>query len=232
MKAYKRELSHFFSNKKEQDIKLKKALADKSFEEKKEIIEQHRESTKLDQGVYSINAEHQFQRKPYIRDIVYLELLKQDIKEKCLEFNKYKYDALYELIEVEEGRFDQFEVEIAELKKNRDDYISKRAAKQDEIKSFNDEIDFNIRQQIDAFQEAEKEDKKRIYTDIILMKKTKFDRIEPLLSMVEIDEYKTLLTDYLPIRGTEKKIAFTMGEEEELAPEVLEELPAKPSNEE
>jgi hypothetical protein len=224
MKAYKRELSHFFSNKKEQDIKLKRSLADKSFEDKKEIIAQYRETTKLDQGMYSID-EHQFERKQCIRDIHYLEVLKQDILDKYLEFNKYKYDALYGLIEVDEARFDQFEAEIAQLKQTRDKYISSKAEKLDELKSFNDETDFNIRQQVDAFNDAEKEDKKEIYRNIILLKKARFDKIEPLLSMLSIDNMNTLVTDYVPIKGNQKRILFDVGAEENFSPELLEELP-------
>ena len=222
MKAYKRELSHFFSNKKEQDIKLKRSLADKSFEEKKEIIAQYRETTKLDQGVYSID-EHQFERKQCIRDIHYLEILKQEIRDKYLEFNKYKYDALYDLIEVNEAKFDQFEAEIAQLKENRDKYISNKAEKLDELKSFNDEYEFNIRQQIDAFNDAEKEDKKEIYKNIILLKKARFEKIEPHLSMLNIEKQHTLVTDYVPIKGNQKRILFDVGAEENVSPELLEE---------
>lgn len=222
MKAYKRELSHFFSNKKEQDIKLKKSLADKSFEEKKEIIAQYRETAKLDQGVYSID-EHQFERKQCMRDIHYLEIVKQDIRNKYLEFNKYKYDALYDLIEVDEARFDQYEAEIAQLKKNRDNYISNKAEKKDQLKSFNDENEFNIRQQVDAFNAAEKEDKKEIYRNIILLKKARFEKIEPHLSMLTIDKLHTLVTDYVPIKGNQKRIMFNLGGEENVSPEILEE---------
>ena len=225
MKAYKRELSHFFSNKKEQDAKLKRSLADKSFEEKKEIIAQYRENIKLDQGVYSID-EHHFERKQSIRDIHYFELLKQDIRDKYLEFNKYKYDALYDLIEVDEARFDQYEAELAELKENRDKYIRKKAEQTDELKTFNDEIDFNIMQLIESFKVAEKEDKKQIYMNIILLKKTRFERIESRLSMLNIQNVNTLVTDYVPIKGNQKRIAaFDVGAEEEVSPEVLEELP-------
>ena len=222
MKAYKRELSHFFSNKKEQDDKLKRSLADKSFEEKKEIIAEYRQSAKLDQGMYSID-EHQFERKQCIRDIHYLEIVKQDIRDKYLEFNKYKYDALYDLIEVDEARFDQYEAEIAQLKKNRDNYISNKAEKTDQLKSFNDENEFNIRQQVDAFNAAEKEDKKEIYRNIILLKKARFEKIEPHLSMLTIDKLHTLVTDYVPIKGNQKRIMFNLGGEENVSPELLEE---------
>lgn len=227
MKAYKRELSHFFSNKKEQDAKLKRSLADKSFEEKKEIIAEYRETAKLDQGMYSID-EHQFERKQCIRDIHYLEIVKQDIRDKYLEFNKYKYDALYDLIEVDEARFDQFKSEIDQLKENRDKYISNKAEKLDELKSFHEETDFNIRQQVDAFNAAEKEDKKEIYKNIILLKKARFEKIEPRLSMLTLEHLHTLVTDYVPIKGNQKRIVFNVGAEENVSPEVLEEPEPEP----
>jgi hypothetical protein len=227
MKAYKRELSHFFSNKKEQDNKLKRALADKSFEEKKEIIAQYRETTKLEEGVYSID-EHHFDRKRFVRDTIHLEHLKDDIANTYLEFNKYKYDGLYELLEVDEARFDQYERQLAELKENRDKMIRKKSEKVDQIKSFNDEIDFNIRQLVDSFHAAEKENRKEIYMNIILLKKRRFDSILPHLSMLEIDKMSTLVTDYEPVKGNEKKIAaFNVTDEPELniSHEILEELP-------
>jgi hypothetical protein len=229
MKAYKRELLHFFSNKKEQDMKLKKLLEHKSFADKKEIIEMHRETTTLEQGIYSV-GEHRFERIPYIRDIDYLELLKEEIKQKYLEFNKYKYDALYELIEVDEEKFDRYELEIAELKKKRDAYIRRKAEKLDEFTAFNDEIDFNIKQRIEEFNISEKEDKKEIYNNIILLKKSKFDKIEKHLSMMYIDNYKTLVTDYVPIRGNEHKILpFNIVESVEVNVDQDLELPVQPN---
>ena len=222
MKAYKRELSHFFSNKKEEDEKLKRALSNKSFAEKKEIIEQYRETAKLEQGVYSI-GEHHFERKRFVRDTTHLDNLKEDLANTYLEFNKYKYDALYELIEVNEAKFDQFETDIAQLKEQRDKMIRKKAEKLDESNHFNDKIDLNLRQLVDAFRLAEKEDRKEIYREIILLKKMRFDRLEPRLSMIRRDKLNTLVTDYVPIRGNEKKIlAFNVDEEVDLTTEVLE----------
>jgi len=224
MKAYKKELSHFYSNKKQQDIKLKNALANKSFEDKKEIISRYRE-TKLEQGVFTINSEHQFERRKFCRDVDYLELLNEDIKTSYLEFNKYKYNVLYDLIDLDEARYDELEAELAELKINRDKYISNKSEKRTAEISFNDEIDLNMRQLKDAFDAAEKEDKKQTYNDIILLRKSRFDKLEPYLSMVHIGVYKTLVTDYVPIRGNEKTLArLNVGEEEKVHSEELEDL--------
>jgi hypothetical protein len=156
--------------------------------------------------------------------------LKEDLVNTYLEFNKYKYDGLYELIEVNEAKFDQFETEIAQLKQQRDKMIQKKAEKLDEVNIFNDKIDLNLRQLIDAFRLAEKEDKKRIYREIILLKKMRFDRLEPRLSMIRKDKLNTLVTDYVPIRGNEKKImAFNVEEEVDLSTEALEpEEPVQP----
>jgi hypothetical protein len=224
MKAYKKELSHFYSNKKQQDGKLKNALANKSFEDKKDIISRYRE-TKLEQGVFTINSEHQFERRKFCRDVDYLELLNEDIKRSYLEFNQYKYNVLYDLIDLDEARYDELEAELAELKINRDKYISNKSEKQTAEISFNDEIDLNMKQLKDSFDAAEKEDKKQIYNDIILLRKSRFDKLEPYLSMLRIGAYNTLVTDYVPIRGNEKKIArFRVGAEEEVHPEELEDL--------
>ena len=38
----------------------------------------------------------------------------------------YKYDVLYELIDMDEAQYDSYETEINELKARRDDYISKQ----------------------------------------------------------------------------------------------------------
>jgi hypothetical protein len=233
MKAYKKELSHFFSHKKEQDEQLKKALARKTFEEKQSIIKEFRESTTLDNGVYSINEEYAFERKPFIRDIYYLEKLNEDIVKKHLQFNKYKYDTLYELVEFDETTYDTIEGEIIELKRKRDEYISKRGNKMDEDKAFNDKINFNVNELIEEFKQAELADQKNIYRQIIDLKISKFDKLEPHLSMVRIGNYKTLVTDYLPIKRHERNLLDLSISPENvvLTPEVLEPEQTNESNE-
>jgi len=225
MKVYKTELSHFFSHKKDQDAKLKRALAHKTFEEKKEIISEYRASTLLEQGVYSINSDHQFERKPYMRDIYYLEKLNNDIKFKQAQFNKYKYDTLYELVEFDEGIYDAAEAEIVELKRRRDEYISKRSKQNDDLVDFNEKIALNIKLQIDEFNDEEITKKKEIYRNIIDLKKLRFEKLEPRLSMVLVDKLFTLVTDYLPIRGHERNILNLNASPEEvvITPDVLEE---------
>ena len=233
MKAYKKELSHFFSHKKEQDEKLKKALSRKTFEEKQSIIKEFRESTTLDNGVYSINEDYAFERKPFIRDIYYLEKLNEEIIAKHFQFNKYKYDTLYELIEFDETIYDSFEGEIIELKRKRDDYISKRGDKMDEEQTFHDKINFNVNELIEEFKQAELVDQKNIYRRIIDLKISKFDKLEPRLSMVRIGKYKTLVTDYLPIRRNERNLLDLSASQEDvvLTPEVLEKEELLQSNE-
>jgi len=233
MKAYKKELSHYFSQKKEQDEQLKKALSRKTFEEKQAIIKEFRESTTLDNGIYSINEEIAFERKPFIRDIYYLEKLNEDIVSKHLQFNKYKYDTLYELVEFDETIYDTLEAEIIEIKRKRDEYISKRGNKMDEEKAFNDKINFNVNELIEEFKQAELADQKYIYRQIIDLKISKFDKLEPRLSMVKIDKYKTLVTDYLPIRRHERNLLDLSASPEDvvLTPEVLEQEQSNENNE-
>jgi len=225
MNAYKSELSQFYSHKKYEDNKFKRSLSSKSFEEKKEIVKAHRASTELKKGVYTMD-DHQFERQPYIRDIYYLEKLKEEIRNKHLQFNKYKYDILYELAEMSEATYDGLESELIELKKKRDDYISKKARKLDEAKAFNEEIEITTKQMVESFKEAELEDQKEIYKNIILLKKSKFDRLAPHLSMLQVDEMNTLVTDYSPIQNNEKKLKKYNVEPEklEIIAEVLEEV--------
>ena len=225
MKAYKTDLSHFYSHKKDQDTKLKKALSHKTFDEKKEIISEYRASTLLEQGVYSINSDHQFKREPFIRDIYYLEQLNKDIKTKMFQFNKYKYDTLYELTEFDEGAYDSIEAEIVELKRKREEYISKRSRKNDEVVAFNEQIAFNVKVHIEEFKDADLTEQKVLYRKIVDLKKTKFDKLEPKLSMILVDKFFTLVTDYLPIRGNERNVLNLNASPEEvvITPDVLEE---------
>jgi hypothetical protein len=225
MKAYKTELSHFFSHKKDQDAKLKRALAHKTFEEKKEIVSEYRASTLLDQGVYSINSEHQFERKPFIRDIYYLEKLNDDIKFKQTQFNKYKYDTLYDLVEFDESIYDSIDAEIVELKRKREEYISKRSKQNDDLIDFNEKIALNIKVRIEEFNDAELTKRKEIYRNIIDLKKLRFEKLEPRLSMIHVDKLFTLITDYLPIRGHERNVLNLNASPEEvvITPDVLEE---------
>ena len=207
MKAYKTELSHFFSVKKEEDNKLKKTLAKKSFKEKKEIIEEHRASAVLEQGTYTIAGE-QFRRQQFIRDIHYLEQLKSEIKEKHLEFNKYKYDVLYELRDMDEAEYDKYDTEINELKRKRDEYISKKAEKQEQINTKVQQYKMNIKQLVDMYNTplADVGDKKIMYKDISYYKTSIFNILRPNLGMIKVGTMNTVVTDYLPIKGNERNI--------------------------
>jgi len=225
MKGYKTELSHFFSVKKEEDNQLKKMLAKKTFEEKKQIIEEHRASALWEQGTYTI-AGQQFQRQQFIRDIHYLEQLKEKIREKNLQFNKYKYDVLYELKEMNEEEYDRYDAELRELKKKRDAYIIKKAAKQEQINIKIEQYKMNIKQLLDVYNNplAEVEDKKLIYKDVSYYKTGIFNILKPNLGMIQIDKMKTVVTDYLPIKGNQRNI-MNLDESMEavnLSPVVLE----------
>jgi len=228
MNAYKSELSQFFSTKKQEDNQFKRSISRKSFEEKKEFVKEYRASALLDKGVYSINANHRFERQYFIRDIDYLEKLKEEIRMKQLQFNKYKYDVLYDLVEMSEPIYDGLESEIIELKKKRDDYISKKSQKIDENVAFNEEIDFTTKQMIESFKGAELEDQKELYKNIILSKKKKFDRLEPKLSMLLIDDLHTLVTDYLPIKNNEKNLNIQLNAEVEEVKIEAEDLEPEP----
>ena len=207
MKGYKTELSHFFSVKKEEDNQLKKILAKKTFEEKKQIIEEHRASALLEKGTYTI-AGQQFQRQLFMRDIHYLENLKEKIREKNAQFNKYKYDVLYELIDMNEEEYDRYEAELRELKIKRDEYISKKAAKQEQINTKIEQYKMNIKQLLDVYNNpfTDVEDKKLVYKDVTYYKKGIFNIVRPNLGMVQIDKMKTVVTDYLPIKGNQRNI--------------------------
>jgi hypothetical protein len=207
MKAYKTELSHFFSVKKEEDNQLKKMLAKKTFEEKKQIIEEHRASALLEKGTYTIEGQ-QFQRQQYIRDIHYLEQLKDKIRDKHLQFNKYKYDVMYELVEMKEEEYDRYDAELRELKRKRDEYISKKAAKQEQINVKIEQYKMNIKQLFELYNNplTDVEDKKLIYKDISYYKQAIFNILKPHLGMVQIDKMKTVVTDYLPIKGNQRNI--------------------------
>ena len=90
---------------------------------------------------------------------------------------------------------------------------------------YNDIYNLELKALMDSFNSAEKDEKKDIYTDIIQLKKSKFDRIKHL-SMVKIDGLNTLVIDYLPIRYNQKKmLAFNVGEREEIVAEELEPNP-------
>ena len=224
MKAYKRDLSNFYSTKKEQDDKLRKALSGSTFEEKKEIIAQHR-ATVLEQGVYSIDSTRRFDKIPYMRDIYYLEQLNENIKNMNTKFNEYKYDVLYELTDMDEAVYDKFELDLTKLKEDRANYIRAQADKLTAEAEYNDIYNLELKALMDSFNSAEKDEKKDIYTDIIQLKKSKFDRIKHL-SMVKIDGLNTLVIDYLPIRYNQKKmLAFNLGEREEIVAEELEPNP-------
>jgi len=207
MKAYKSDLSHFFSVKKEEEAQLKKTLLKKSFEEKKAIIEDYRASVVLDQGTYVV-GEHQFKRQEFIRDIHYLEQLKDELAKKHAIFNRYKYEVLYELKEMNEADYDRMATQINELKEKRDEYISKKAAKQDEMKAIAERFIVANKKLLNSYNDpnTELEQRKVIYSDIISNRIGIFELIKPNLTMVRVDKLNTIVQDYVPIRGHQRNI--------------------------
>jgi hypothetical protein len=224
MKAYKIELSHFFSVKKGEELRLQKTLKKKSFEEKKKIIEEYRASAVLKKGTFTIE-DHEFKREHFIRDIHYLEQLKRELEEKYLQFNKYKYDVLYELAEMNESEYDRLSAEIEEIKQKRDEVIHKKAAKQEPIHEHNEKHKNAIIKLMDKFNNPDTvlEDKKDYYRDIMKHKIAIFNIIKPHLTMVSKDKTNTLVIDYLPIRGNQRNM-MKLNESVSITPISLEDV--------
>ena len=126
---------------------------------------------------------------------------------------------------MDEAVYDKFELDLTKLKEDRANYIRAQADKLTAEAEYNDIYNLELKALMDSFNSAEKDEKKDIYTDIIQLKKSKFDRIKHL-SMVKIDGLNTLVIDYLPIRYNQKKmLAFNVGEREEIVAEELEPNP-------
>ena len=205
MKNYKQDLSSFFQVKSEQDKKLKKTLSKKSFKEKQEYIEKYRGETKLEAGTFT-TGEGGFERQKFIREIYYLDTLNEDLKQKYNEFTKYKYEVLYELVDMNEEQYDSYEVDIAEIKKKRDEYISRRASKQDEYNAKVESFKLQIKERMDEYKEADTGERINIYREITEARKNIFELLEPKLSMMVIDNYNTIVTNYLPIKGNQRNL--------------------------
>ena len=203
--SYKQELSSFFNEKRKQDAKFKKALKRRtSFKEKQDYIKSYRDISKLEEGSFKVDNNHQFERKRFIRDIFYLDNLNKELKEKYDIFNQFKHDVLYELVDMNEEQYDTYDLEIIELKQRRDEYISKRTAKQNEINSKIVEYNIKINEKMDEYYILE--DRKEIYKQIIELKKNIFEILEPKLSVLNIDGVNTVVTDYLQIKGNERNL--------------------------
>ena len=125
-----------------------------------------------------------------------------------------------------EEEYDRYDAELRELKKKRDAYIIKKAAKQEQINIKIEQYKMNIKQLLDVYNNplAEVEDKKLIYKDVSYYKTGIFNILKPNLGMIQIDKMKTVVTDYLPIKGNQRNI-MNLDESMEavnLSPVVLE----------
>jgi hypothetical protein len=158
-------------------------------------------------------------RTKMVRDIDYISLLNEDIKNVYAEFTQYKLDVLYDFEPMDKDKYDEYENKIGSLKKKRDNYILKQKSK---LKARQDTISIvqkQIQERMYELEEASKEERLQLYTQITQLKKNIFDILEPSLSMLEIIPnkeifsslgsitYATLNTDYSPIHGNEKSIS-------------------------
>lgn len=206
MRKYKQEMSTFFNEKRAQDTKLINKLKKKSFKEKQEYIQEHRDEITLEEGTFRVGADKQFEREKFIRDIDYYDRIIIELKEKWKVFTQYKYDILYELIEINQEQFDIYDAQINELKKKRDAYITRRSTKKDEDTAILESIKLQIKERMSEFKDAELEDQKELYSQVIELRKTIFEYLEPKLSIIEANGYKTLITHYNPIKGSQRNL--------------------------
>lgn len=210
-------LEAFFKNKQKMEKKhmigIKKII---SKEDKKEYLTKY-EGYKTSQNLS--DDDYNRLRTKMVRDIDYIALLNDEIKNVYAEFTQYKLDVLYDFEPMDKEKFDGYESKILALKKKRDTFILKQKSK---IKQRNDTISIlqkQIQERINELDQSSKEERIQLYTQIAQLKKDIFDILEPSLSMIEIIPnkeiftslasvvYSTLNTDYLPIHDNEKSIS-------------------------
>jgi hypothetical protein len=210
-------LEAFFKNKQKMEKKHTIGINKiKSQEDKKAYLikyEEYKTSQNLSDDDYNRL------RTRMVRDIDYIALLNDEIKNIYAEFTQYKLDVLYDFETMDKEKFDEFESKILSLKKKRDTFILKQKSK---IKTRTDTISIiqkQIQERIFELDQSSKEERLQLYTQITQLKKDIFDILEPSLSMMEIIPnkeiftslgsitYSSLNTDYLPIHGNEKSIS-------------------------
>lgn len=210
-------LEAFFKNKQKMEKKhmigIKKII---SQEDKKAYLTKY-EEYKTSQNLS--DDDYNRLRTKMVRDIDYIALLNDEIKNIYAEFTQYKLDVLYDFETMDKERFDEYESKILSLKKKRDTFILKQKSK---IKVRNDTISTiqtQIKERMDELDESSKEERLQLYTQITQLKKDIFNILEPSLSMIEIIPnkeifsslgsviYSTLNTDYIPIHDNEKTIS-------------------------
>jgi hypothetical protein len=210
-------LEAFFKNKqkmeKKHTIGITKII---SKEDKKEYLTKY-EGYKTSQNLS--DDDYNRLRTKMVRDIDYIALLNEEIKNIYAEFTQYKLDVLYDFETMDKEKFDAYESKILSLKKKRDAFILKQKSK---IKQRNDTISIiqkQIQERMVELDQSSKEERIQLYTQITQLKKDIFDILEPSLSMIEIIPnkeiftslasvtYSTLNTDYLPIHDNEKPMS-------------------------
>jgi len=210
-------LEAFFKNKQKMEKKHNIGINKiKSQEDKKAYLikyEEYKTSQNLSDDDYNRL------RTRMVRDIEYIELLNDDIKNIYAEFTQYKLDVLYDFETMDKDKFDEYEKKILSLKKKRDAFILKQKSK---IKVRADTISIiqkQIQERMIELDQSSKEERLQLYTQITQLKKDIFNILEPSLSMIEIIPnkeifsslasvvYSTLNTDYVPIHDNEKSIS-------------------------
>jgi len=210
-------LEAFFKNKQKMEKKHITAITKiVSHEDKKEYLIKY-EGYKTSQNLS--DDDYNRLRTKMVRDIDYVTLLNDEIKNIYAEFTQYKLDVLYDFETMDKEKFDAYESKILSLKKKKDAFILKQKSK---IKQRQDTISIlqkQIQERMFELEDASKEERLQLYTQIAQLKKDIFDILEPSLSMIEIIPnkeiftslasvtYSTLNTDYLPIHDNEKSIS-------------------------
>ena len=216
MKAYKQELTHFYSKKSDIDEKMKKNLKKtKGLDEKKEVIE----SSKQDREEEQVDEEDlNLLRKHYIRMSDYLKQLDDKIAILYEKYNQFKLNILYENISPHEGQLkdiEKFEADIEELKQLKIKTILKVNKKKEDMDELIKDFKIKISERQHEYNEAESiEEKKQIYTESVSLKLQLFEIFRENISIVHIDsktddivsKYSTIVIDYTPVKKNQKKL--------------------------
>lgn len=209
-------LEAFFKNKQKMEKKhmtnIKKIIPR---EDKKDFLAKH-EAYKSSQHLS--DDDYNRLRTKMVRDIDYIAMINDDIKNVYAEFTQYKLDVLYDFETMDKEKYDAYESKIIALKKRRDTFILKQKSKKRLREDSIIIIQKQIQERILEIDQSSKEERLQLYTQISQLKKNIFDILEPSLSMLEIIPnkeiftslgsitYITLNTDYMPIYDNEKSI--------------------------
>jgi hypothetical protein len=233
MKAYKQELTHFYSKKSDIDEKMKKNLKKtKEVDKKKEVIE----SSKQDREEEQVDDEDlNLLRKHYVRMSDYLKQLDDKIAILYEKYNQFKLNILYENITAHEGQLkdiETFERDIEELKQLKIKNILKANKKKEDMEELIKDFKIKISERQHEYNEAESiEEKKQIYTEAVSLKLQLFEIFRENISIINIEsktddivsKYSTIVIDYTPIKKNQKKLKDKL----EMGLKVNEEKPVK-----